>query len=81
MKKIAILFLLVSLPWTAGAQCQLGFKAGYDYYWFTSPEDGHYSASYDYNHSAPILGLSFRTNSINPVNIGIEIKKNINISK
>lgn len=74
MNRIAIAFLPCILSLAATAQYQLGFTAGYDYYWFTDPDDGHYQASYDYNHSAPVIGLAFRSRGESLLNIGTRLE-------
>jgi hypothetical protein len=73
MKQVVAIILLGSLPLLSAAQYQLGFKAGYDYYWFTNPDDGHYQATYDYNHSAPIVSLAFRTRGPGLVNFAAQM--------
>jgi hypothetical protein len=60
MKIIATYFLLFFLPILSLGQTQIGIKGGYIYYWFTNPDDGRFTADYDYSHNAGLVAITVR---------------------
>ncbi len=74
MKKWYIYILLLFLPLISLGQVQIGVKAGYIYYWFTQPDDGHYTYNYNYSHNAYSIAVSIRQRSLHTFNYGLEIE-------
>jgi hypothetical protein len=74
MKKRYSYILLLFLPLISLGQVQIGVKAGYIYYWFTEPDDGHFTYNYNYSHNAYSIAFSLRQRSLHTFNHGFEIE-------
>jgi len=75
MRIIAIYLLLVFLPIISQGQTQIGLKSGYIYYWFNTPDEGHFTADYNYSHNAYLVAVIVRQKIPESLlNLGIEIE-------
>ncbi len=63
----------MSLPLIFKGQCQFGVKGGYNYYWFTHPEDGHFNSKYNYNNSAVLVCATIKQRVSNILYFGAEL--------
>ncbi len=66
--------MLLGIPMLSAGQVQIGIKAGYDYFWFTQPEEGHFRAKYDYPNNSFMIAGSIRQRTEHVFNLGIEIQ-------
>jgi hypothetical protein len=75
VKTLATYFLLIILPIISHGQNQIGIKGGYIFYWFTNPDDSHFTADYDYSHNAYSTAIIIRQRIPDSLlNIGLEIE-------
>lgn len=75
MKFLTSYIVLIFFPIISFSQTQIGFKAGYIYYWFTKPEKGHFYADYDYSHNAYSVSVMVRQRIPKSfLNLGLEIE-------
>jgi hypothetical protein len=73
MKRTYSYILLLFLPLISLGQGQIGVKGGYIYYWFTEPEEGHFTCEYNYSHSAYSIAVSLKQRTAHTFNQGVEI--------
>jgi opacity protein-like surface antigen len=74
MKKSVTYIFLFFLPLLSFGQVQIGIKGGYDYFWFSHPEDGHFSARYNYLNNGFLVAATIRQRSLQTFNLGVEIE-------
>jgi len=75
MKICTTYILLIILPVISHGQTQIGFKAGYIYYWFANPDNEHFIANYDYSHNAYSVAVMVRQKIPKSIiNLGFEIE-------
>jgi hypothetical protein len=73
MKYLFVLMLIFLSPLLMDGQTQLGGKAGYIFYGFTTPTDDHTTYDYCYSHNAFAFAASLKSRSESVFNIGGEL--------